>query len=291
MTYRDTTPNATNSIDDNDRPIDSLQDTDTPTYRFRAIWISDLHLGTVGCQAKHLLDFLRNTDSTYLYLVGDIIDCWQLRKRWYWHQTHNDVVQKILRKARKGTIVTYIPGNHDEVARQFIDLAFGGILVKSDAIHCTADGRRLWVMHGDLYDGVVQYAKWLALLGDTAYTITLKLNRWFNSLRARLGLPYWSLAQYLKHKVKNAVNFISDFEHAVAKEARKRRVDGVVCGHIHKAEVRDIDGILYCNSGDWVESLTALVENEQGELSILTWRQMAEINSRVARGELLTVTS
>jgi UDP-2,3-diacylglucosamine pyrophosphatase LpxH len=251
-----------------------LTDVSDTVIRFRAIWISDLHLGTPGCQAQHLLDFLRHTESTYLYLVGDIIDGWQLRRRWYWHQSHNDVVQKVLRKARKGTQVIYIPGNHDEAMRHFFDLAFGGIEIKPEAIHVTARGKRLLVLHGDLFDGVVQCAKWLAFVGDRLYVFTLKLNRWFNRLRATLGLPYWSLSQYLKHRVKNAVSYISRFEHAVAREARRRGMDGVVCGHIHKAEIADIDGVLYCNDGDWVESLTALVETEQGELRIVNWKDV-----------------
>jgi UDP-2,3-diacylglucosamine pyrophosphatase LpxH len=231
-------------------------------------------LGTPGCQAKHLLDFLRHTESTYLYLVGDIIDGWQLQRRWYWQQAHNDVIQKVLRKARKGTHVVYIPGNHDEAARHFLDLAFGDIQIKPEAVHITADGKRLLVVHGDLFDAVVQCAKWLAFVGDRLYSFTLKLNRGFNHLRARLGLPYWSLSQYLKHKVKNAVSYITKFEHAVAHEAKLRGMDGVVCGHIHKAEIRAIDGVLYCNDGDWVESLTALIETEQGELRIITWKDV-----------------
>ena len=241
------------------------------TQRFRAIWISDTHLGTTGCQAARLLEFLRRTESDYLYLVGDIIDGWQLRRRWYWHQTHNDVVQKILRKARKGTEVVYIPGNHDEAVSHFLNLAFGGIKIRREQVHRTALGLRLLVIHGDLFDAVVQHAKWLAYLGDWLYTLTLRLNHHFNALRARLGLPYWSLAQFLKHKVKNAVSYITAFEEALASEARLRGFDGVVCGHIHKAEIREIDGILYCNDGDWVESLTALVETTAGELKIVHW--------------------
>jgi UDP-2,3-diacylglucosamine pyrophosphatase LpxH len=246
-----------------------------PMQRFRAIWISDTHLGTSGCQAARLLDFLRRTESDYLYLVGDIVDGWQLRRRWYWHQTHNDVVQKVLRKARKGTEVVYIPGNHDEAARHFLDLAFGGIAIKEEAIHRTAKGLRLLVIHGDMFDAVVQHAKWLAHVGDVLYTISLKLNHTYNALRARLGLPYWSLAQFLKHKVKNAVSYITAFEEALAAEARRRSLDGVVCGHIHKAEIRSIGGVLYCNDGDWVESLTALVETMEGELRIVHWHDLA----------------
>jgi UDP-2,3-diacylglucosamine pyrophosphatase LpxH len=247
----------------------------TPTQHFRTIWISDTHLGTSGCQAARLLDFLRRTESDYLYLVGDIVDGWQLRRRWYWHQTHNDVVQKVLRKARKGTEVVYIPGNHDEAVRHFLDLAFGGIAIRREAIHRTAKGLRLLVIHGDMFDAVVQHAKWLAHVGDVLYTISLRLNATYNALRARLGLPYWSLAQFLKHRVKNAVAYITAFEEALAAEARRRNLDGVVCGHIHKAEIRPIGGVLYCNDGDWVESLTALVETAEGELRIVHWHELA----------------
>jgi len=239
--------------------------------RYRAVWISDLHLGTPGCQADALLDFLKHVECDHLFLVGDIIDGWQLRRSWYWPQAHNDVVQKLLRKARKGTRVIFIPGNHDEFARRYVGHNFGGIDVAEEWIHETADGRKLWVMHGDLFDGVIQCAKWLAHVGDTLYEFTLKLNRYLNTMRARLGLPYWSLSKYLKLKVKRAVSYVGDFENAVAREARKRGVNGVVCGHIHHAEMRDIDGILYANDGDWVESLTALVEHADGRLEILDW--------------------
>jgi UDP-2,3-diacylglucosamine pyrophosphatase LpxH len=245
--------------------------------RYRAIWISDVHLGTRGCKAHFLLDFLRSTHSDTLYLVGDIVDGWRLKKSWYWHQSHNDVVQKILRKARKGTRVIYIPGNHDEALRDYTALQFGGIEVMAETVHQTADGRRLLVLHGDQFDGVMRYARWLAFLGDTAYTAALALNTWFNHARLRLGLPYWSLSAYLKHRVKNAVAYVSEFEETVADEARRRRVDGVVCGHIHHPEIREIDGILYCNDGDWVESCSALVEHHDGRLEILRW---AEIRTR-----------
>ena len=249
--------------------MDAADDDAVGTLRVRTVWISDLHLGTPGCQAAALLDFLRSTDCKTLYLVGDIIDGWQLRRTWYWPQAHNDVVQKLLRKARKGTRVVFVPGNHDEFARRYVTHTFGGIEVVDDCMHVTADGRRLWITHGDLFDGVIQCAKWLAYVGDAAYEFTLKVNRWFNRARARLGLPYWSLSRYLKHKVKRAVSYIDDFEAAVAREARRRGADGVVCGHIHHAEMRDIDGTLYCNDGDWVESLTALVEHADGRLEII----------------------
>ena len=243
---------------------------------YRAIWISDVHLGTPGCQAKFLLDFLKHNESDTLYLVGDIIDGWRLKKSIYWPQSHNDVVQKILRKARKGTEVVYVPGNHDESIRQFLGLSFGEIKVVPEAIHTTADGRKLWITHGDLFDGVMQYAKWLAYVGDNLYSLILYFNRYLNLLRIRMGLQYWSLSQYLKHQVKNAVSYIADFEMIMAREARLRGCQGVVCGHIHKAEIRMIDNLLYCNDGDWVESLTALVETHEGELKIVHWPRILD---------------
>ena len=252
--------------------------------RFRTVWISDLHLGTPGCQADALLDFLKEVECDTLFLVGDIIDGWQLRRSWYWPQAHNDVVQKLLRKARKGTRVIFVPGNHDEFARRYVQHNFGGVEVAGEWIHETADGRRLWITHGDLFDGVIQCARWLAHVGDSLYEFTLRLNRHLNSLRARLGLPYWSLSKYLKQKVKRAVSYVSDFEVAVAREARKRGVQGVVCGHIHHAELRDIDGILYANDGDWVESLTALVEHADGRLEILDWSDRASSAKRARPG-------
>ena len=212
---------------------------------------------------------MRLHPSEYLYLVGDIVDGWQLRRRWYWPQAHNDVVQKMLRRARKGCRVIYVPGNHDEFARHFVGHQFGGIEVLEEAVHITADGRRLWVVHGDYFDGVIQYAKWLAYMGDNLYEFTLKLNRHVNTLRARLGLPYWSLSAYLKNKVKSALNYVTAFEEAVAAETRSRGHHGVVCGHIHRAEIREIGGTLYCNDGDWVESLSALVEHHDGRLELV----------------------
>ena len=242
--------------------------------RFRTIWISDLHLGTSGCQAAKLLEFLRATESETLYLVGDIIDGWQLKRRWYWDQTHNNVVQTVLKKAKKGTNVIFVPGNHDESIRQFIDLDFGGIQVRDELVHTTVDGRRMLVLHGDRFDAVISCAKWIAYLGDNLYTVILKFNQIFNNWRARAGLPYWSLSQYLKLKVKNAVSYITQFEDALADEARRKGVDGIICGHIHKPEIRDINGILYCNDGDWVESLSALVEDAHGKLSLVTWHDI-----------------
>lgn len=250
---------------------------------FRTLWISDIHLGTSGCQAEHLLDFLKYNESETLYLVGDIIDGWQLKKGWYWPQAHNDVVQKILRKARKGTRVVYIPGNHDAMARQFMGLAFGQIEVADEIIHTTADGKKLLVTHGDMFDGVMQHARWLAYVGDSLYTLILVLNRWFNHARSRFGYSYWSLSQYLKHKVKNAVSFITAFEKVMSEEAGRRDCDGVVCGHIHKAEIRHIDGLLYCNDGDWVESMSALAESADGRLEIIYWTHCLDAQGKTRK--------
>jgi UDP-2,3-diacylglucosamine pyrophosphatase LpxH len=238
---------------------------------YRSIWISDIHLGTRGCKAEFLLDFLKHNESDYLYLVGDIIDCWRLRRTWYWHQAHNDVVQKLLRKARKGTHVVYVPGNHDEPLRDYTDMQFGGVTILEETIHVTADGRRLLVLHGDKFDVIVKYARWLAILGDRAYAMILAMNHWYNLARRHLGYPYWSLSAYIKGRVKDAVRYIDEFEIAIAEEARRRGVDGVVCGHIHKAEIRQFGPVLYCNDGDWVESCTALVEHADGRLEILDW--------------------
>jgi len=241
---------------------------------YRTIWISDTHLGTPGAQAKSLLHFLKYTRCETLYLVGDIVDGWQLKKRFYWPQEHNDVIQKLLRKARHGTRVVYIPGNHDEAARHYIGFNFGEVAIKDDEVHETADGKRLWVVHGDLFDNVIQHARWLAYLGDRAYVLLLKLNRLVNGIRTALNMPYWSLSQYLKHRVKSAVSFISAFERAMITEARRRNCDGVVCGHIHKPEMREVDGLLYANDGDWVESLSALVEHHDGRLELIDWQNV-----------------
>lgn len=240
--------------------------------RYRTIWISDIHLGTRACNAAALLHFLRHTESDTLYLVGDIVDGWRLKKGWFWPQLHNDVVQKLLRKARKGTHIVYLPGNHDEAVRPFIGHRFGTISIADDAVHQTADGRRFLVIHGDRFDAVVKYAGWLAHVGDRSYALLLSLNTGLNIVRRRMGFSYWSLSAYLKHRTKKAVEFISRYEAALAEEARRRQVDGVICGHIHTAEMKDMNGVAYANTGDWVESCTALVEHESGALEILYWR-------------------
>ncbi|WP_142850442.1 UDP-2,3-diacylglucosamine diphosphatase [Telmatospirillum sp. J64-1] len=247
---------------------------DVRPAHYRTVWISDVHLGTKGCQAEYLLEFLKVTECDCLYLVGDIVDGWRLKRSWYWPQAHNDVVQKLLRKARKGTRLIYVPGNHDEFARNFVGNGFGAVELVREAIHVTADGKRLLVLHGDDFDGVVLYAKWLAVLGDQAYSLALVLNRWFNWWRRRLGYGYWSLSAFLKHKVKNAVQFIGNYEETVMEAARQRQVDGVICGHIHHAVIRECDGFVYANCGDWVESCSALVEHADGRLEVLYWPQL-----------------
>jgi UDP-2,3-diacylglucosamine pyrophosphatase LpxH len=240
--------------------------------RYRAIFISDFHLGTKRTQAELLLDFLRATESDTLYLVGDIVDNWSLKKSWHWDQLHNDVIQKLLRKARKGTRVIYIPGNHDENFRDFAGSQFGRAAVRLTDIYIGANGKRYLVMHGDEFDGVVKYAKWLALLGDTAYEVAMSTNGFVNRVRRMMGRPYWSLSAYLKNRVKKAVEFLSNFEHAVVREARRRNAHGVICGHVHTPDMRMIDGIEYFNDGDWVESCSALVEHFDGTFELIDWR-------------------
>lgn len=261
-------------------------DDDTATA-YRSVFLSDIHLGTRGCQAELLLDFLRHMTCEQLYLVGDIVDGWKMKSGWYWPRSHNDVVQKFLRQARKGVQVTYIPGNHDDGVRDFCGVHFGGVLVARDTVHQTADGRRFLVVHGDEFDTVVRHAVWIAHAGDIAYRAALTLNTLLNHIRRRLGFGYWSLSAFLKSRVKNALKFIDNFEDALAGEARRRNLDGVICGHIHKAQMRDIDGTLYVNDGDWVESCTALVEHFDGRLEILKWAEqrswsMIERTRRVA---------
>lgn len=245
----------------------------TRPLRVRTIWISDVHLGFRGCRADFLLDFLRSTESEFLYLVGDIVDVWEMRKRLFWPQAHNNVVRSILGKAKHGTRVIYIPGNHDEIMRDYAGMDFGNVAIRADAVHVTAGGKRLLVLHGDEFDAVVQCSRILAMLGNRIYDWLLYLNRWLNVFRRRLGLPYWSLAAFVKHRIKNAVKFISDFEAALSREARRRNVDGVVCGHIHRAAITPLDSILYCNDGDWVDSCTALIERHDGTLELLHWSE------------------
>lgn len=244
-----------------------------PKQKFRTVWISDIHLGTKGCNAVLLLDFLRAIECETLYLVGDILDGWRLRKGWYWPDAHNEVVRRILKLAHRGTRVVLIAGNHDEMLRPYAGFTFGGVEVALEAIHTTKDGRRLLITHGDAFDVVVLYHRWLAFAGDQAYNLLLQANVVLNRVRRRLKLPYWSLSSYLKKRVKNAVAFVGEFEEAVARAASERAVDGVVCGHIHCAEIRQIGAITYYNDGDWVESCTALVEDADGEMRLIDWAE------------------
>jgi UDP-2,3-diacylglucosamine pyrophosphatase LpxH len=237
--------------------------------RFRTIWLSDIHLGTRGCRAEALLDFLSAHECEFLYLVGDIIDFWGIKRSPHWTQLHSDVVRKILSRARAGTLVTLIPGNHDEYLRRFCDLQLGNIMVTREAVHRMVDGRLFLVTHGDEFDTITRCHRWIAVTGDIGYDLLLGLNRWFNHVRRALRMPYWSLSGYVKDRVKRAVSFITAFETALAHEARRRSLHGVICGHIHRPEMREIAGILYCNTWDWVENCSALVEGADGALHLL----------------------
>jgi UDP-2,3-diacylglucosamine pyrophosphatase LpxH len=253
--------------------------------KYRTVFISDTHLGTRGCRSDFLADFLGRMSCEHLFLVGDIVDGWRLRKSWFWDAAHDKVIRLILRHARDGTAVTYVPGNHDEMFRAWLPtqpdatmLEVAGIAVRQEAEHTTAAGLRLLVIHGDEFDGVLRYARFLAVLGDGAYITSLVVNRWFNGIRRLLGYPYWSLSQWLKRQVKGAVKAIDLFETALAAEAKRRGFDGVVCGHIHHAEMRMVNGILYVNDGDWVESCTALVEHHDGRLELLDWAALNNLS-------------
>lgn len=255
-------------------------------HRYRTIWISDFHLGTRGCRAERLLDFLQTVRCETLYLVGDIVDAWALKKSWYWPATHTAVVQAVLDLHRDhGTRIVYVPGNHDEMLRDFLPIELAGIEVCNQCVHETTTGLRYLVVHGDAFDAVCTEARWLAVLGDYAYRGVIVGNSWFNSMRRRLGYPYWSLSAFLKYQVKNAVAFITRFEEALADEAARRGMDGVICGHIHTPSRTDIGGIDYCNDGDWVESCSALTEDFAGEIDLLYWGREAPGATLVEHGE------
>lgn len=243
----------------------------TNVRRFKTLFISDVHLGSKAAKAEFLIDFLRHHEAETIVLVGDIVDGWRLKRSWYWPQDCNDVVQKLLRQARKGTRIVYIPGNHDEFLRAFPGMHFGGIEVAQSIIHEAADGRRYLVVHGDEFDVVVRHARILAYLGDWAYDLAIFINRGLNAIRRQFGMPYWSFSAWAKLQVKQAVNFIGDFQRVVAQEARRREVDGVICGHIHHAVIEDVDGVVYINTGDWVESCTAIAEDFGGNMQLLRW--------------------
>ena len=275
---------------DDDSAIEALRPTRRPATggeptprrreRLRAIWLSDLHLGTRGCRAEALVAFLKQHECETLYLVGDVIDGWRLKAGVYWPQAHSDVIRQVLTKARRGARVVVITGNHDEFLRRYTEVELGNVSIVDETVHRTADGRRLLVIHGDQYDGVVQAHRWLAVLGDKGYTLLLVANRWFNRFRERFGYGYWSLSAHVKGRVKGAVNFIWEFERAVARDCRRRGFQGVVCGHIHHAEIRDVDGVAYHNCGDWVESCTALVEHFNGRIEVRRWLTVDHVDNR-----------
>ena len=250
------------------------------TRKYRSIWISDVHLGTPGCQAAHLVDFLKQHECENLYLVGDIIDGWKLKSSFYWPQEHTNVIRKILTKSKRGTKVYYVTGNHDEFLRKFVGfgLSLGNIKLVNEVIHRTADGRKLLVQHGDAFDVITRYHKWVAVAGDLAYEAMMQANHHLNRARARLGMGYWSLSAFAKDRVKKAVNIVSRFEDSVAMACRKRGLDGVICGHIHHAEIREMDQITYMNCGDWVESCTALAEDFNGRIEIIRWVELNHLN-------------
>lgn len=242
------------------------------SLRYRAVFLSDIHLGTPASQAERLLDFLRRVNCEQLYLVGDIVDGWRMKRRgFHWPQAHNDVVQKLLRLARKGVAVTYLPGNHDDRLRDFCGVHFGGVVVADEAVHRTADGRRFWVVHGDAFDPSVRHGALLASAGDLTYRTVRRLDMSLGAVRRLFGADPWSLATFLKTHVSAAAAYIDGFERAAAAEAGRRGFDGVICGHIHKAALRQIGDVTYVNDGDWVDSCTALVEREDGTLEILDW--------------------
>jgi len=241
------------------------------TQHYRAIFISDVHLGSREAKSGYLLDFLRHNECEHLYLVGDIFDLWKLKKGWHWPTENNEIIAEIFAKARHGTRVIYIPGNHDEMLRDYCGGDYNGVELHREIIHESADGQRFLVLHGDEFDCIVRSKKWLSHIGDGAYDMLLRLNHWFNLSRRHLGLDYWSLSAFIKQQAKGAINFINRFEHAVCSEAARRQVDGIISGHIHHAAQRELEGCAYKNCGDWVESCTALVEDHRGHFEVLQW--------------------
>ncbi|MCG7874668.1 MAG: UDP-2,3-diacylglucosamine diphosphatase [Candidatus Thiodiazotropha lotti] len=241
------------------------------SLKYKSLFLSDTHLGLRAARTEYLLDFLKHTESENLYLVGDILDFWKMRSGWFWPSINNEIINLVINKAKQGTRVIYVPGNHDELLRDYLNFHFSGIEIHKEIIHKTEDDRQFLVLHGDEFDGVVMNNKWLAHLGSDAYDLLLWLNRWFNVARRRLGFGYWSLSAYLKHQVKEAVKYIGNFEQAVIQAARERQLDGVICGHIHHAVISDLDGLTYANCGDWVESCTALAEEADGSLKLIHW--------------------
>jgi len=258
-------------------PTDLVTISPDNPLKLRSIWLSDIHLGNSGCQVEFLLEFLRCTETRYLYLVGDIIDMWSMQRRLYWPQKHNNAIRSFLGKAKHKTKVVFVPGNHDEKLRDYCGLELGNISIEKQAVHTLANGKKMLILHGDEFDGVIGAYRFVGKLGSVAYDVLLSMNQGLNWARRHLGCGHWSLSAYLKLKVKNAVKFIGNYEDAVTRQATRQQVDGVVCGHIHHAEIAPLNGLLYCNCGDWVESCTALVETEDGTISLLKWRDEREV--------------
>jgi UDP-2,3-diacylglucosamine pyrophosphatase LpxH len=256
--------------------------------RLPALFISDLHLGTRGCQAELALDVLARHEAEVYYLVGDIIDGWRLREGWGWSEAHSAIIRHFLERARAGARVIYVPGNHDEFMRRYVGRIFEGVEIAEDAIHVARDGKRYLIAHGDTFDVVIQRSKFLAVLGDHGYRAALAVNTWLNALTRRLGLPYWSFSAWIKLRVKTAVNAIGDFERQLAAEARRRGVDGVICGHIHHPTLRYIDGVAYVNIGDFVESCSLVIEREDGALKPLRWARESRAASTLRAFEIKT---
>ncbi len=242
--------------------------------KVRSIFLSDIHLGTRSCQAERLLGFLREYESENTFLIGDIIDFWCMNRSIQWSNAQNTVIQKLLRRARHGENIIFIPGNHDEALRDYTGITFGGIKVEEEFVHATADGRHFLLVHGDAYDQVIRYHRWIAILGDIGYDLLVRINGILSWCRRQLHISgYWSLAGYAKRRIKSALQFIFDFENAVTHAAKNRGLDGVICGHIHWATLREIDGITYANCGDWVDSCTAIVEHLDGRLELIEWQE------------------
>lgn len=244
---------------------------------YKTIAISDVHLGSRGCKAKLLLNFLKSNNCETLYLIGDIIDAWKIQQnKWYWHQSHTDVVREILKKAKRGTQVVWIAGNHDEFLRPLIpyNITFGSIVIANQWVHSGIDGNRYLLVHGDLFDGITRLAPWISFLGDKAYDVLLTVNTKYNWWRHKLGFGYWSLSKYLKHKVKRAIDFMFQFELNLANYCTRKNFDGIICGHIHRAEIKELNGIVYMNTGDWVESCTAILEHYNGTWELAEWHEI-----------------
>ena len=259
--------------------------------QYRTLWLSDIHLGSKDCKAEFLLHLLQNNQSDTIYLVGDIVDFWALKRRMFWPQSHNDVLNLLLTKAQEGTEIVYLPGNHDELMKPYANLLFGSVLIKPEHIHETVTGKKLLILHGDKFDQQVCFGKLHAQIGDVAYDLLLFLNRQCHNIRKRLGFSYWSLSSYLKGKVKKANEAIERYKHAAVEDAKKQGADGIICGHIHHPQLQFVKGTLYCNDGDWIENCTLLAETQNGDLQLLAWRDKenkTEIISQIRWGTTIS---